>query len=406
MGEPSGKSTGDRLTCEVNRRPVDLRSQPASAGWRKTSAIFRASASGVMGFWSKTSSGIGVAGLCDGRSDRGKKAADRSPPSGRPPAGDPPAVLLDDSVHRRQPESASLPARLGREERLEGALPRLLVHAKSRVADLEQHVRAGGRGRMHRNELGVQRDVACRDAQPAAGRHGISRIDREVDDDLLDLSRVGHDEVELRVERDDELDVLADQTPEHVAHAGDGGVEIEWLPGGRLIAAEREELSRQARGALGGALDLVEALAHRVLGLVTGERELAQADDYGEHIVEVVRDATRKAPDRLDLLELAHLALALTQDLFGPLTLRDVPAHAGETAHLAVLIRERRARPLVGDEDAVGATQSALDLERLVPEARGGRRPARIAIVLGGQIDQWWALEVPRAAPGHALGLP
>jgi hypothetical protein len=35
----------------------------------------------------------------------------------------------------------------------------------------------------------------------------------------------------------------------------------------------------------------------------------------------------------LDLLHLAHLALALAQDLLGPLALGDVAADAGEPAH-------------------------------------------------------------------------
>src|SRR5437868_4351302 len=96
-------------------------------------------------------------------------------------------------------------------------------------------------------------------------------------------------------------------------------------------------------------LDLVELLVRGIVGLVAGEQELAASDDHGEHVVEVVRDAAREPPDRFDLLELAHLVLALTQDLLGALALGDVPAHPGDTAHVAVLAGERGARPLISE---------------------------------------------------------
>src|SRR5438105_7060071 len=46
------------------------------------------------------------------------------------------AALRDDAVHRREPESGAVPDRLRREERLEDACARLLVHAPAVVDDL------------------------------------------------------------------------------------------------------------------------------------------------------------------------------------------------------------------------------------------------------------------------------
>lgn len=53
------------------------------------------------------------------------------------------ARLLDDAVHRREAQSGTLPRRLGREERLEGPLPRRLIHPYARVLHGKRHVRAG-----------------------------------------------------------------------------------------------------------------------------------------------------------------------------------------------------------------------------------------------------------------------
>ena len=50
------------------------------------------------------------------------------------------------------------------------------------------------------------------------------------------------------------------------------------------------------------------------------------ADDAGEHVVEVVRDAAGELADGLHLLRLAKLRLGLPQALLAGLLLRDVAA--------------------------------------------------------------------------------
>ncbi len=151
-------------------------------------------------------------------------------------------------------------------------------------------------------------------------------------------------------------------------------------------------------GALRGALDLIELLVRRIVGPVAREHELAASDDHGEDVVEVVRDAAREPPDRLDLLELPHLGLALAQDLLGALALGDVPTHAGEPGHLTAPVGQRGARPLIRDRGAVGAAQSALDhLERMPFEGGGERGAEGFAVFVGEQAGQELAPE--RLAP-------
>ena len=49
-----------------------------------------------------------------------------------------------------------------------------------------------------------------------------------------------------------------------------------------------------------------------MVGLHVHQRELSEAGHHREEVVEVVRDATRERADRLHLLRLAKLGLALS----------------------------------------------------------------------------------------------
>src|SRR4029079_6268673 len=68
-------------------------------------------------------------------------------PKGRSPAGprlylDVTARLLNDPVDRREAQPSSLALSFGREEGLEDALLRLVIHPRARVAHREEHVAA------------------------------------------------------------------------------------------------------------------------------------------------------------------------------------------------------------------------------------------------------------------------
>ena len=162
------------------------------------------------------------------------------------------------------------------------------------------------------------------DRHRPASRHRVARVDREIDDHLLELSRIGADRTELGVEHRQQLDVLADQAPQHHVHVGDDGVEVEHPGLQDLPAAEREQLPGERRGARGGLLDLL-GVASQARVVLAGDEELAVAGDGGQQVVEVVRDATGEPADRFHLLGLAELVLELllqrqvTDD-------RDVPA--------------------------------------------------------------------------------
>ena len=78
---------------------------------------------------------------------------------------------------------------LGREERLEGALPLLGVHAAARVGQRDPHEAAAGRKVVELARF--QDDVDGGDGQHAAAWHGVARVGGDVDQYLLQRSAFG-----------------------------------------------------------------------------------------------------------------------------------------------------------------------------------------------------------------------
>jgi hypothetical protein len=74
-----------------------------------------------------------------------------------------------------------------------------------------------------------------------------SRVDRQVDEHLLHLPRVGTHRSQLRIERRRQSDVLADQPPQHPLGLGHQRVEVEQHRLKNLLATEGQQLPRQRR---------------------------------------------------------------------------------------------------------------------------------------------------------------
>src|SRR5690606_8430707 len=115
----------------------------------------------------------------------------------------------------------------------------------------------------------------------------------------------------------DQLDVLADETPQHAIHLLHHLVELHRLELDHLPPAERQQLAGEPRRALGGAADLLEILAALVVGLEARQHELGEAEDGGGEIVEVVGDAASESTEGLHLLRVAELLLAAAQRVAG-----------------------------------------------------------------------------------------
>src|ERR687892_1742453 len=228
------------------------------------------------------------------------------------------AALLDDPVHGGEPESGPLSDLLRGEERLERVRLRLRVHAAARVAHLEYDVGpgphpAGPTGRERLVHVGVRR----LDDEAPTVRHGVARVHHEVGDHLLELARVGLDAAEVRLDGGDQLDVLADQAPQHPLHVLHDLVQVEdpWLE--HLPAAESEELAREVGRPLGRALHLPGVPAPWIVVGESTLEEVGVPQDPGQQVVEVVRDAPGETADGFQLLRPEQLLLE-------PLVLRDV----------------------------------------------------------------------------------
>ena len=115
--------------------------------------------------------------------------------------------------------------------------------------------------------------------------------------------------IDIRRERGDQRDVFADQAAQQLLDLPHERVEIDDLRLQHLPAAEGEQLAGERRGALARRLNLLEVRAQPIALRDLVEHQRAVAEDGGQQIVEIVRDAAGELPDRLHLLRLAQLLL-------------------------------------------------------------------------------------------------
>src|SRR5205807_2597612 len=106
--------------------------------------------------------------------------------------------LLDDAVHRREAEAGPFAGGFGSEERLEDVVAHFGAHSFAGVAHEERRVLAFREpGPAH--FAGVDARATGLEGQRAAVGHGVARVDREVQDHLLELSRISDDDAGIRI---------------------------------------------------------------------------------------------------------------------------------------------------------------------------------------------------------------
>jgi len=104
----------------------------------------------------------------------------------------------------------------------------------------------------------VQLNVRGLDGELPTMGHGVTGIDGQIHDDLLDLARVGAHAPQPRRRHGDQMNVFTDQPLEHPIHVGRDGVEVKYFGLEHLLAAERQELPGQRRGPFPSFLDLFD----------------------------------------------------------------------------------------------------------------------------------------------------
>ena len=141
--------------------------------------------------------------------------------------------------------------------------------------------------------------------------HGVAGVDAEVEEDLLDLHRIDRHRRQGRVEVRAQLDGRGQrraQQLDRVLHQAGEGMR---LAVAGAAAAEGEHLSDQVacplrRRARLGELALDGGI---VVGFDALRRHRQVAEDAGEDVVEIVRDAAGELADRFHLLCLQQLGL-------------------------------------------------------------------------------------------------
>ena len=147
--------------------------------------------------------------------------------------------------------------------------------------------------------------------------HRVPRIDREVQEGALDPSWVREGAPKSARKNRLHAHGLTDGSLKKVRHARDERVGVQNLRRQWLLAGKGQPPRRKLGGALGGLVSAFK-VGHETSESVFDVWPCDAADYHGEHIVEVVSDATRELTDRFHLLQLPELAL-------GSITLGDLP---------------------------------------------------------------------------------
>src|SRR5579859_3583310 len=136
----------------------------------------------------------------------------------------------------------------------------------------------------------VDLGLAGLDDELAALRHGIARVDREVEERVLDLAGVDHGHRQIGGEPGLDLHLLAQAPPQEVDHPAYELVDVGRLWAQGLPPTEGEQASGELCAELGGTLSLLDELAMR--WLVDPRLEhLEIPGDHGQEIVEIVGEA-------------------------------------------------------------------------------------------------------------------
>ena len=142
------------------------------------------------------------------------------------------------------------------------------------------------------------------------GPDGLDRVERQVEEHLLELAAVGVDRGEVLRQIDVDLDpARRDAVRLKSEHALDERRDRSWEPFARSLAGEVEQVLDDVAGAV-RLLDQQPRVVTQVGGqALVAEDQLAEGHDRRERVVELVGDAGYELADRLHLLGLEQLLL-------------------------------------------------------------------------------------------------
>ena len=192
----------------------------------------------------------------------------------------------------------------------------LLVHAHAGVRHGEAHIGARARpGNRSPAWLPSSDVVGGLDGEPPAPRHGVPGVQGQVEDHLLHLARDRRSTwCRSGIAGGGQLDVLADEPAQHLAHVGHRLVEVQDLRDTATCLRLKVSSWRVRAAARSPALRISYTFSRcRIVALHGMQQELAVAGDGREQVVEVVGHAAGQPAHRLHLLGLPQLLLAAAQ---------------------------------------------------------------------------------------------
>ena len=182
--------------------------------------------------------------------------------------------------------------------------------------------------------------VGATDPDTAALGHGLSGVDHQVDQYLLQPGRVHQHAAERGIELGLHRYGRSRQTAQHGLQLGDQRVQRQDLRLEELAPAEGQQLPGQVGGPLAGIPDLLDIGPDRVCRPQRLEDEIAVTQDPGEQVVEVMRDAAGEPADRFHLLRPVDLFLEAGSGGLGGLGFGHVLADVDRANDLAAFIQE------------------------------------------------------------------
>ncbi len=272
------------------------------------------------------------------------------------------AVAGHDAVADGEAQPGAAVHFLGREEGLEEAGAYLAVHSHTRVAHFERDVVTGGERHVADGAQGRERDVAQPQGGRPTSRHGIARVEHQVEDELLHLRWIGAHRRNLARVVDRYLHALPNRLLQGTGQRRQKHVELHG-DGLRVLApGEGEQLAGDVGDPSARLPDLIQVGLQLGIPLGAVLRQLGEAQDARDGVVDLVRHAAREPADALQLLrgdeallqELALLELAgevggarlhacLERCALGLELLRSLDHQRGE--HLLAALHRPQAQP-------------------------------------------------------------
>ncbi len=214
------------------------------------------------------------------------------------------------AAHRGHDQAA--PGVLGREERFEDACERLFAHADAVVDHVDEHIAPSGNVRAERHLLQhrlVEQLFAGLHRHDAVVIHRFGGVDDQVQYDLPDMRRIGLDERQRSRTVVDQRAVARDRGAQQIHHLLHQRIELDVFGDDAAAARVGEHLRHQIRGALRAEDDGIGRLALVGIRCREDRQQVGVAENAGQQVVEIVRDAAGEHHQALALLLFLHAAI-------------------------------------------------------------------------------------------------